>query len=530
MELHESLYALGRSQGRELFNDADSFRGALDDYLDEDSASTGDINLLVDAVRLGAFQGMMSMLDSGADADRAVSEAGSRLARDRGSADVGGAMWALAVLGYATGKVSDVQVRRYRTQHASAPTPPPPGPATVLPPPAPGSAPAPPPGPAPPPRRRPRRCGRARGAPRASPGSAPAPPATAYGAPPPASYGGYGHAAPRKKRKVWPLVLIGALVLVLVVVGGIFAVVQLSDDDGDENDDPTIERRPHHVRARGPRRVLRGAQRALPEPRGDGDVGHGQLRAAQAPVGADGEDRVHLPPGHAGADDVRLGRRAAGGPPAAPQQRRGHDRLRRRVRRLLPVRPDHRRAGEHRTTDPLLGQPGGRAVGRAHRAVPASRPTSSTPPSWRCRRRSRPPDGPTDIAVQDFNSLFKHHQLPRGSPPRSTARPRRASAGGPGGAPGSASSRRSTTCGSYRSNAKTLAEQDGDLVVDYWYNDDNSNGSRTRTSPSRARSSVTSRSRTAAPTSASSTSTTWTAAATCRCTTRARPTPRSCTT
>ena len=34
MELHESLYALGRSQGRELFNDADSFRGALDDYLD----------------------------------------------------------------------------------------------------------------------------------------------------------------------------------------------------------------------------------------------------------------------------------------------------------------------------------------------------------------------------------------------------------------------------------------------------------------------------------------------------------------
>ena len=60
MELHESLYALGRSQGRELFNDADSFRGALDDYLDEDSASTGDINLLVDAVRLGAFQAMMT--------------------------------------------------------------------------------------------------------------------------------------------------------------------------------------------------------------------------------------------------------------------------------------------------------------------------------------------------------------------------------------------------------------------------------------------------------------------------------------
>ena len=56
MELHESLYALGLRQGRELFNDADSFRGALDDYLDEDAASTGDINLLVDAVRLGGFR------------------------------------------------------------------------------------------------------------------------------------------------------------------------------------------------------------------------------------------------------------------------------------------------------------------------------------------------------------------------------------------------------------------------------------------------------------------------------------------
>ena len=28
----------------------------------------------------------------------------------------------------------------------------------------------------------------------------------------------------------------------------------------------------------------------------------------------------------------------------------------------------------------------------------------------------------------------------------------------------------------YRGNAKTLANQDGELVVDYWYNDDNSNG------------------------------------------------------
>ncbi|MBA3311070.1 MAG: hypothetical protein H0U28_13640, partial [Nocardioidaceae bacterium] len=55
MELHERLHALGVELGTGVFDDADSFRGALDDFLDEGSASTGDINLLVDAVRLGAF-------------------------------------------------------------------------------------------------------------------------------------------------------------------------------------------------------------------------------------------------------------------------------------------------------------------------------------------------------------------------------------------------------------------------------------------------------------------------------------------
>ena len=67
MELHDNLYALGLRLGREVFDDPESFRGALDDFLDEDAATTGDINLLVDAVRLGAFRSMTSMLDSGAE-------------------------------------------------------------------------------------------------------------------------------------------------------------------------------------------------------------------------------------------------------------------------------------------------------------------------------------------------------------------------------------------------------------------------------------------------------------------------------
>src|SRR5687768_15777695 len=133
MELHENLYALGLRLGREVFEDPDSFRGALDDFLDEESATTGDINLLVDAVRLGGFSSMTSMLGSGAQVTAAVEEAGSRLARDRGSADVAGAQWACAVLGFAIGKVSDAEVRRYRTQHASPQPPSQPLPPTQFP-------------------------------------------------------------------------------------------------------------------------------------------------------------------------------------------------------------------------------------------------------------------------------------------------------------------------------------------------------------------------------------------------------------
>ena len=51
-----NLYALGLRLGRDIFDDAEGFRGAVDDFLDEDAATTGDINLLVDAVRLGALR------------------------------------------------------------------------------------------------------------------------------------------------------------------------------------------------------------------------------------------------------------------------------------------------------------------------------------------------------------------------------------------------------------------------------------------------------------------------------------------
>jgi hypothetical protein len=93
-----------------------------------------------------------------------------------------------------------------------------------------------------------------------------------------------------------------------------------------------------------------------------------------------------------------------------------------------------------------------------------------------------PPDGPTDIAVQDFNSLFgivNCQRIPTeigGETEESECR----------------RSGRRTWVGKfekvndlrqYRGNAKTLTEQDGDLVVDYWYNDDNSNGEQDEDEP-----------------------------------------------
>lgn len=143
MELHESLRQLASDHGESLFTEADAFRGALDDYLDEGSASTGTINLLTDAVRLGALQGMLSMLDSGAGVDDAVETAGQRLSRDRGSADVAGSQWACAVLGYALGRIPQSLATRLRPDALTAepPTPPAAPPAQQRPsadPPAPG--------------------------------------------------------------------------------------------------------------------------------------------------------------------------------------------------------------------------------------------------------------------------------------------------------------------------------------------------------------------------------------------------------
>jgi len=494
MELHESLYALGRSQGRELFNDADSFRGALDDYLDEDSASTGDINLLVDAVRLGAYQAMISMLDSGADADRAVNEAGSRLARDRGSADVGGAMWALAVLGYATGKVSDVQVRRYRTQHASAPAPPPAGPPTVLPPPGvPGSAPAPGPGAPPPTSPVWPSSGPNVGFPGAPmpgsavpgpgvPGSAPAPmPAASYGAPPPPSYGGYSHAAPRKKRAVWPFILIGAIVIVLVVGGGIFAIVKLSGDNDKKVNNDARSSEPTTPTSTGPDVSFEALNERYQSLATLVTSGMDSCTAANPQSGQSEKIECTFPSGKlvltTYASDAEL---------TAARKRRlnnAEGTIVSDVESGAYYRFDPTTADPESTAPPIIYWDSQAGVQSAELTGSTGVDADQLDPAFVAVSATvTPPDGPTDIAVTDFNTLFGIINCQR--IPTET-----------GGESEESECRRSgrrTWVGKfakvndlrqYRSNAKQLANGDGDLVVDYWYNDDNGNDQQDEDEP-----------------------------------------------
>jgi|GEM_PF-2221308 len=496
MELHESLYALGRSQGRELFNDADSFRGALDDYLDEDSASTGDINLLVDAVRLGAYQAMISMLDSGADADRAVSEAGSRLARDRGSADVGGAMWALAVLGYASGKVSDVQVRRYRTQHNSAPAPPPAGPATMLPPQgAPGSAPAPRPGPTPGPGP-----GFSAAPPPTSPvwpssgpnptpvsgvpGSVPGPTSVgSYGAPtPPASYGGYGHAAPRKKRKVWPFVLIGVVVLALVVGGGIFAIIQSSgDDDGDGDNDARTSAPTSPTEDEGPDVSFEGLNERYQSLGSMVTSGMNECVAANPQSGQEEKVECTFPQGKlvltTYASDAELR--------AARQRRLNYNEgtIVSDVQSGAYYRFDPTTADPESTGTPVIYWDSQAGVQSAELSGAAGVTADQLDPAFEAVSATvTPPDGPTDIAVQDFNSLFGIVNCQR-IPTETDGETEESECRRSGRRTWVGKFAKVNDLRRYRTNAKTLAGQDDNLVVDYWYNDDNSNGEQDEDEP-----------------------------------------------
>lgn len=104
MALHDQLRTLIDTHGSAILDVAEDFRAALDDFLTEHEATTGEINLLVDAVRLGSVRRLVELIDQGATPEAALADAGSQLARDRDT-DPKRAQWALRTLGYALRKV-----------------------------------------------------------------------------------------------------------------------------------------------------------------------------------------------------------------------------------------------------------------------------------------------------------------------------------------------------------------------------------------------------------------------------------------
>ncbi len=111
MEIHHAVRDVVERVGPGLLQDAESFRGVLDDVLDEEDAGVGEVNLLVDAVRFGAVDQLVRLLDSDADPALAATTVGAGFARQRGGANTHSASWACAVLGFAVGRVSDDVVR-----------------------------------------------------------------------------------------------------------------------------------------------------------------------------------------------------------------------------------------------------------------------------------------------------------------------------------------------------------------------------------------------------------------------------------
>ncbi|WP_156394679.1 hypothetical protein [Nocardioides sp. Root614] len=95
-----------------LLSDAATFRGALDDYFPEGAITAGEVNLLVDSVRLGAVDILTRLTDHGADPASALQSAAEMFARDRGGLDPAAARWACSVVGHAIGKVPEEEVRR----------------------------------------------------------------------------------------------------------------------------------------------------------------------------------------------------------------------------------------------------------------------------------------------------------------------------------------------------------------------------------------------------------------------------------
>ncbi len=221
MPLQDELRELCVQVGPHVFDDADTFRGAFDDFIPEGAATPGDLRLLVDAISTGAFQRLVQQLELNANPPTAIAAESERLARDRGTIETEGARWALSVLAFARGLTEEPGVTTRPSvlgrpsQQDVQPDVQPDPPRSVAPTPANGPDDVPPTFVPP------------ESAATAVAARTPAPPPPGAVPPSPA-------AEPQKKRGRLPLILAAAVAVVVAVVTG---VVLLGGSDDDPDDD-----------------------------------------------------------------------------------------------------------------------------------------------------------------------------------------------------------------------------------------------------------------------------------------------------
>jgi len=111
--LHDELRDLVETFGPGLFRDPDQFRAALDDFLPEQMAIPGQLNVLNDAVRFGSHARCVELVEQGGDPWMAVRTAGDTLARERGTTEVDTSRWAVATLAHAVGRIDRATLDRF---------------------------------------------------------------------------------------------------------------------------------------------------------------------------------------------------------------------------------------------------------------------------------------------------------------------------------------------------------------------------------------------------------------------------------
>ena len=113
MDLQHKIRLLVRTMGPRLLEDSSEFRAAMDDYLEQDDMSSGEMNLLIDAVRLDAYAQLVHLLSSGAAPDAAIITAGDALSEKRGGDNPAGCRWACACLGFAANRIDETTLSRF---------------------------------------------------------------------------------------------------------------------------------------------------------------------------------------------------------------------------------------------------------------------------------------------------------------------------------------------------------------------------------------------------------------------------------